>query len=257
MSSVYATRCACWAIAVSISSSRVPERSPSRDSLWMSRSVAIVVRHDSELARRGLGDPFIGEVFSQEPTRQRVVQITRCRTRHYRLVKSDDPALAAFLEQARQNLRRHLALRAAEPAVVPAGALVYEEAARDLDANDRNDSTVRTFKLQLVDVGVQRRLDGVVADPANPSFDHVQLAERYAHHLPGLVVHSEDDGPPLVLAKAANSSANFLLLGSLTRRPATTPLLNSREESSPSRIRRTRAPASFTYANHPSMSSSG
>ena len=41
------------------------------------RSAAIVVRHDSELARRGLGDPFLSEVFSQEPTRQRVVQITR------------------------------------------------------------------------------------------------------------------------------------------------------------------------------------
>ena len=33
------------------------------------RSVVIVVRHDPKLASRGLGEPFLGEVFAQEPTR--------------------------------------------------------------------------------------------------------------------------------------------------------------------------------------------
>ena len=50
----------------------------------------------------------------------------------------------------------------------------------------------RALQVQLVDIGVQRRLDGIVADLTDPAFHHVETVEWYARNLPSLVIHPED-----------------------------------------------------------------
>ena len=118
------------------------------------RCAVLVVGYDAELARRFLGDAFVGEIFSQEATRQRAVQIARGRIGRHRLVESNQPALAAFLKQSRQDLRSHFTLRAAEAAEAPTRAPVYEEAPRNLHANDRDRPAIRIFQLHFAKVGI-------------------------------------------------------------------------------------------------------
>ena len=106
-----------------------------------------VVGDDAELAQRvfgRLGGVFgrgsrrvIGDVSVQETSRERVVQVGRGGAGHDGLVETDDPALAAFLEQPGKGFRSHLAPAAADPAEVSAWALVHEQAARDVDAQHR------------------------------------------------------------------------------------------------------------------------
>ena len=111
---------------------------------------------------------------------------------HDRLVETDNPALTALLEQPGKSVRCHLSLGAADPAKVPSGALVHEQAARNVYPEHRDEPAVLMLQLHLEDVGVERRSHRVVADFANPAFEDIQFVRSNVLDPARLVVHSQD-----------------------------------------------------------------
>ena len=111
---------------------------------------------------------------------------------HDRLVETDNPALTALLEQPGKSVRCHLSLGAADPAKVPSGALVHEQAARNVYPEHRDEPAVLMLQLHLEDVGVERRSHRVVADFANPAFEDVQCVKSNVLDPARPVVHSQD-----------------------------------------------------------------
>ena len=111
------------------------------------------------------------------------------------LLEADDAGLAALLKQPGEEVRGQLAFRAAQAPEVPSGALMHEEALWHVDLDDGTKLAGLIRQLHPDDLHRQGRNDAVVADLADIALHGVELLQRDAFDLAGLVVDSEDADP--------------------------------------------------------------
>ena len=90
-----------------------------------------------------------------------------------------------------EEVRLHPALRAADAMQKPAGALVHEQARRDLDTQYRSRHALRVRQFEPFDQGINRRLDRIVDNLGDVLFGGVEPIQRDAHDIPRTVVDTE------------------------------------------------------------------
>ena len=101
--------------------------------------------------------------------------------------------MASLLKKARQHVRRHLPLRAADAVEIPMRAFMHEKTFRDFDFYDRLFVAQRIWNGKFAYQRCNRRLDRIVADVPQPSLHDVDLAFLDAFYLLRLVVHAEHE----------------------------------------------------------------
>ena len=115
------------------------------------------------------------------------------------------------LEQTRQRIGAKLARRAAKATEVPAGALVHEQAARHVDANDWHQDTVVLEAIRASEYrhhpkgGLMKSLQISLSQPSAAS-SRVSGMPRI---LTGLVVNAKDQRASTTVGQSCESVGNL------------------------------------------------
>ncbi|MNF86324.1 hypothetical protein D3C84_687570 [compost metagenome] len=116
------------------------------------------------------------------------------------LVEANQPCLAALLEQSGKHIGHHLALGMRHTFEITIRAFMHHQTARHCDDDDRLQLSGVIGQFNVLGSNIQRRLNSSLANLGQPLLYGVQRCIGDAEHLPGFVVHAQDQGAALSIA---------------------------------------------------------